>query len=232
MNRTSFKADIRMIIREPILLLFMVLPVFIFVVFKLLIKIGAPIIYTTLNITISNYYGYILTGVLLMTPSMLGTVAGFMMIDERDARISELISITPIGYRGYILNRLGIPFIGSVFYTIVAYYFLNIYYLNPFLLGYLSILLGLQGILIGFILYIIADDKVKGLTYAKGMSIFTVLAMADLIRIPWVIIIAGFTPFYWITRIVMDHNKALPIIVASVVHGIYLMITIRAIKKA
>ena len=102
MIKTSLKADIKVISREPILLLFMVLPVIMFIVFRGIISFGEVYLYKLTNIVLWDYYGYILAGILLITPSMLGTVAGFLMIDERDIKINELISVTPIGYIGYI----------------------------------------------------------------------------------------------------------------------------------
>ncbi|QUH25908.1 hypothetical protein [Serpentinicella alkaliphila] len=226
MSRTSFKADMKIILREPILLLFILLPLLIALIFKALINFGEVYVYTFTGIVLENYYGYILTGVFLITPSMLGTVTGFLMIDERDVKINELIGITPIGYSGYVMNRLIIPFFGSIIYTLYSYYLLNIYKISFVILGYIAVLLGLQGILVGLILYKIADDKVKGLTYSKGMSIFTVLAMADLINNDFIIYIASITPFYWITRLIIDGNKAYSVTMAAIVHLIYFLIIV------
>jgi len=221
MIKTSLKADIKVISREPILLLFMVLPVIMFIVFRGIISFGEVYLYKLTNIVLWDYYGYILAGILLITPSMLGTVAGFLMIDERDIKINELISVTPIGYIGYIVNRLIIPFVGSFIYTFCAYYILNLFFISNLLLIYIAILLGLQGIFISFILYRVADDKVKGLTYAKGLNVFIVFAMADLINIPWVIYIAVTTPFYWIIRLIVDENKLGAILISAIVHIVY-----------
>lgn len=228
---TSIKADLKLIQREPILMLLAVLPLFIFVFIKLMLVFATPLLIQYTGFDLSAYNGYILATTLLLSPFMLGTVVGFLMIDEKDARIYELISITPVGYSGYILNRLLLPMVGSILYTFVGYLILNIYSLNFALLVYMAVLLGIEGAMLGFLLFYIADDKVKGLTYSKGLGIFLFFIFADLIDIKWIQWIASILPFYWIARMIHDSNPAFAAAMAAMLHILYFIIILRMSKK-
>lgn len=65
----------------------MILPLFIIAIAKLLLAFGVPLLYQYTGFELAPYYGYVLALTLLMAPFMLGTVCGFLMIDDRDARI-------------------------------------------------------------------------------------------------------------------------------------------------
>lgn len=225
-NINQVKADFKQIFRDPILILFMFLPLLIFIIFKLLIVFLVPFI----SFEISNYLMYILAFSFIMSPQMLGTVAGFLMIDDRDAKIYELMSITPLGYSGYIIHRLSIPMVFAVFYTILGYYILNIYPLNKSSLFLIAILMGIEGIITSLILFNLADDKVKGLTISKAMGIFPLMALADLLNIKWISYLSHLFPFYWITKIIQSPSNLTNLFTATLIHFLWLFF-INRIKK-
>lgn len=66
--------------------------------------VGTLIVSET-GLDLFQYADYILVFVLLMVAGMSGIVTGFMMLDEKDGRIAELLSVTPLG-QGYLMNRL------------------------------------------------------------------------------------------------------------------------------
>ncbi len=230
-HTTSIKADIKLIQREPVLMMLTALPLFIFVFIKLMLVFGTPLLMLYTGFDLSPYNAYILATTLLLSPFMLGTVVGFLMIDEKDARIYELISITPVGYSGYILNRLLLPMVGSILYTFVGYLILNIYSLSFALLAYMAVLLGIEGAMLGFLLFYIADDKVKGLTYSKGLGVFMFFVFADLIDIKWIRWLASILPFYWMVRIIRDPNPAFAAGMAAMLHILYFISILRMSKK-
>ncbi|TCK98678.1 fluoroquinolone transport system permease protein [Natranaerovirga hydrolytica] len=220
-KHNSFEADIKTIIREPVLILFFIMPIFIFLIFKALLIFGEPVLLEMTGFDLSQYYSYVLGVTFLISPMMLGTVAGFVMIDERDAKIYELIAITPIGYVNYMVNRLLFPVVGSFLYTILAYNILNVYTLNRFVLLLISIFISIQAIIMGLLLFNLADDKVKGLTYSKGFGTFNLLALADLINNRWVVLVASATPFYWIVRLIKYYDVK-TIVMSVVIHIVWL----------
>ena len=221
MNKTALKTDIKMIGRDPILILLMLVPIFALIFIKVLLHYLVPWLGSELGFDLCLYYGYVLGGCFLLSPMMLGTVAGFLMIDEKDGKIFELISITPAGYSGYMAHRLVLPFVGSIIYTLMTYFVLNIYTLNGIILILIMLLISLESILVGVILFLFAEDKVQGLTYSKGMGVFIILSMADLFGKAWLSILAGIIPFYWILRLIHNPKDVLVIVLAVLIHLVW-----------
>lgn len=223
-NYQHIKNDYRQIIREPIMLLLFILPIFIPVIFKLVLIFLIPFIENYFGFVIVPYHSYILSLTLVLIPAMLGVVTGFMMLDEKDGKISELMSITPLGKMGYLINRLSFSFIATFIYTIFTYYLLNIYHIPILTLLVISPLLGIYAFVIGSILFILSDDKVKGLTYAKGLNIMMLFSLSDLLDQRWLTILSKIFPPYWITKVIQTPNNMMVLLIALLVHGIWLII--------
>lgn len=230
-NQTAFKADFKLISREPILVLFMFLPLFIILITRLFISFGVPLIESYLSFDLSPYFGYILVMALLMAPFMLGTVCGFLMIDDRDARMFELMSITPMGYLGYIVMRSLIPFSTAVIYTFVGYYIIDIFYIDPALLTLIALLNALSGVTVGLLLFNYAGDKVKAVAFSKGLGLLNVLALADLFNLPWLSLLAALTPFYWVVRLVTVGATTVAVIAAILVHLFWLIFMFHLLRR-
>ena len=230
-NQTALKADIKLIFREPILIIFMILPLFIIGIVKMFVTYAVPLLFHYTGFDLQPYYGYVLAMTFLMAPFMLGTVCGFLMIDDRDARIYELMSVTPLGYPGYIIMRSLIPFSAAFIYTIIGYYLIDIYYVPLVLLVYIAFLSSLSGVLIGLFLFTFAGDKVKGATYSKGLSMLNVLAAADLFGLPWLSVIGALTPFYWVVRLINTPFDIASLIIAAMVHLVWLIIMFRILRR-
>lgn len=234
-NINCLKADCKQILREPILIIFIFIPLFLFVILKKAIVYLMPYIDSFAKFDLSNYYNYVLAVSFIMISSMLGTVFGFLMLDERDGHITELMIITPIGYTGYIFNRIFLPMVFSIFYTILGYYILNIYHISFIRLLLLAFLIGIETLLIGLTLFNLADDKVKGLTYSKALSIVTLFALADLINKSFISFIAALFPFYWISKVINSPlnqgNSLVNIFLAIIVHVIWLIIYLKLVNS-
>ncbi len=218
-TQTAVKADFKLISREPILILFMILPLFImFITPKLFIHFGVPLLIDHLGFDLSPYFGYVLIMVLLMAPYMLGTVCGFLMIDDRDARMFELMSITPLGYLGYIVMRSLVPFTAAFIYTFAGYFIVDIYYIDPLLLTLIALLNALSGVIVDLLLFNYAGDKVKAVAFSKGLGLLNLLAVADLFSLPWLSLLAALTPFYWVVRLATVSATPFTIAMALLVH--------------
>lgn len=168
---------------------------------------------------------------MLLSPCMLGAVAAFMMIDERDESIYDLMSVTPLGFSGYISNRVLMPFVLSMVYTAASYVILNIYEISAMQLMITAFFSGMQSVILVLLLFAFADDKAKGLTYTKALDIFMVTAVADLLDIKWVSIISAFIPFYWTSNIIVNPVGIGSLSMGFAVHIFWICISIIAVIK-
>jgi fluoroquinolone transport system permease protein len=213
-----FKNDIKQIMRDPIMAIMMSAPVFTIILFKLMVIFLVPFINTLTGFDISPWYLYILAFVLLINSGMLGYVTGFMMLDERDENITELMSVTPLGRSGYLINRLSFASILSFIYSIAGFYVLSLVRLPLILVLFLSLLMAIYSAIIGLLIFHSADDKVKGLTIAKALNSLALFAFTDLFALKWLTVISWFFPPYWITMVIKAPESVLVSGIALLVH--------------
>jgi fluoroquinolone transport system permease protein len=89
---------------------------------------------------------------------------------------------------------------------------------------YLALLGGVEAVIIGLIIFRFADDKVKGIAFSKGLSLFELAAFADLIDMPWFSVVCSLLPFYWIARLINNGFGIVNIILAGLVHALWIFI--------
>ena len=165
---TLFKNDLKQIVRDPIMTLLLFAPLLLIVVFKLLEMFLVPYLAAKTGFDITPYFPYVLSFVLLMNSGMLGIVTGFMMLDERDGNISQLLEVTPLGRNGYLANRLIFASILAIIYGFIGIAVFKLPDLSFFAIVLLSVLSAFYTAIIGLLIFSGAEDKVKGLTFAKG----------------------------------------------------------------
>lgn len=222
-----YRNDIKQIVRDPIMIIMLIAPLLMIGLFKMILIFLLPFLTDKTGFDVSPYFVYILAFVLLMIPGLLGIVTGFMMLDERDGNIAELMTVTPLGRNGYLINRLSFSAILSVIYCFIAYYVLNIYTLPLTSLIYITLLLALYSAIIGLLIFSGADDKVKGLTFAKALNILNIFAFADLFSLKWMTVISWFFPSYWITGLIKNPDSLLANSMVFIVHGIWFGVLVR-----
>ncbi len=222
--------DVRQIVREPVMLILLLAPLLIIALFRALILFLVPFLEAKTGLDLLFWSPYILSFVLLMIPGLLGIVTGFMLIDDRDGNITELYSVTPMGRRMYLVNRFSLTAILSFVYTYIAYYVLQLFEVPFVTLFFLALLLSSESVIIALLLFKGADDKVKGLTYAKGLNFLSIFAFADLFSLKWFSVISYLFPSYWISFIIINSTMPLSYIASLVVHLLWLVPLVRMKK--
>jgi len=221
------KNDLKQIMRDPIMAILMVAPLLLIIAFKLMVLYLIPFIETNIVFDVTPYLDYVFVFVVMMCGAMLGIVTGFMMIDERDGKIAELMSVTPLGRGGYLFNRLLFAASFSVFYSILSYYVLNVVELPLTTMLFVSLLSSGYSIIIGLLIFTFADDKVKGLTFAKAINSLSLFAFTDLLDLKWLTVLSWFFPPYWITLVVQSPHTFLIYGLAFLVNFVWLFVLIR-----
>lgn len=230
MNKRVFVSDIKRIVRDPILMLFMLVPFFALFAIKAMLIFGMPLLTQFTGFIIDPYLGYVEVICLIVAPVTLGDASAFMLIDERDGGVYDLMSVTPVGFSGYIANRLLMPFVLSMIYTILFHLVLNIYSVSVLALILITFLAGLQSIVSALFLFSLADDKVKGLTLAKALNIFVLTSMSGLLNIPVVTLVSALFPFYWSAEILM-HPSLFNAVAGISVNLIWVGVACKIISK-
>ena len=225
-RKIHFTSDLRQILRDPVMASLLMAPLLVIVLFKLLLVFLVPAVAVSTGFDITPWYPWILAFVLILNAGMLGVVTGFMMLDDKDGHISELMAVTPSGRSGYLLNRLSFASALCGLYTIVAYYILKVVSLDVFSVVVLSVLLAVYSATIGLLLYSGAENKVKGLTFSKALNLLILFAFADLFSLRWFTTVAWFFPPYWISQIIINPFAFHVYVIAVAVHMGWLVLLI------
>ncbi|PKP46728.1 MAG: hypothetical protein CVT94_13785 [Bacteroidetes bacterium HGW-Bacteroidetes-11] len=223
---TLFKNDIKQIMRDPIMAILLFAPLLLITVFKLLEIFLVPFLAAKLSFDLAPYSAYILSFILLMNSGMLGIVTGFMMLDERDGNISQLLEVTPLGRGGYLINRLTFASLLSIIYCFISIAVFDQPFLPFFTIVLLSALSAIYTAIIGLLIFSGADDKVKGLTFAKGLNTLVIFAFTDLFALSWLTFLSWLFPPYWITLIIKSPYSIAFASVGLLVHALWLGILI------
>lgn len=219
---TLFKNDLKQIMRDPIMAILMFAPMLMIVIIKLLETFLYPYLESQLDFDMMPYSVYVLSFVLLMNSGTLGIVIGFLMLDERDGNISQLLEITPLGRSGYLFNRLSMACLLSAMYGLISLFVFADSILPHFSYFFVPFLSAIYTAIIGLLIFLGADDKVKGLTFAKGLNALAIFAFADLFAIQWFTSVSWFFPSYWISMILKSPNSFTVGGLALVVHVVWL----------
>lgn len=201
------KNDLKQVTREPIITILFLCPLLISVVFRLIIEFLLPLFFQYFNQPFEPYIPYALAMALITCPMMLGIVMGFMMMEDKDARIIELMSVTPLTKRGYIINRMLFTVGATIMHTIISYIIMGQYVFTLPALLLTTAILSILAIDIGLIFFSIATDKIKALTYAKGLNLIVIFAFADLLKGNFIKVLSSAFPTYWISEIVQNPNQ-------------------------
>lgn len=114
----------------------------------------------------------------LLGPVLLGSVCGFMLLEERDEGVAEVFAISPLRPRGWLAWRLAAP-------ALVALLgFIGITEMSGLpaprggaMLGALA-MAALEAPLFAALLAGLAHDKVEGLALSKALNLLIVLPLA------------------------------------------------------
>ncbi|MBP1677248.1 MAG: conserved rane protein of unknown function [Bacteroidetes bacterium] len=219
---TYFQNDLKQVFRDTITGILLFAPVLLIVFFKLITVFLVPILLQKTGFDLTPYYGYVFSVILALSAGMLGIVSGFQMIDDRDGHITELMSVTPLGRSGYLINRMLLTGLLSFCYVVLAYIVLGLVEMGLFRILFLASMMSIYTGIIGLLLYFGADDKVKGLTYAKALNIFMLFALVDLTGMKWLTVLSWIFPPYWISKVIVN-NSVRDYLLCLSVHLIWLI---------
>jgi len=103
------KADWRSISRDLLLAITIFVPLLVAVFVRFTVPIATDLLAASIDLT--EHFTFIASIVILMTPMMLGAMAGLQILDDRDERVLTSIAVTPLTREGYLIWKLLTPMI-------------------------------------------------------------------------------------------------------------------------
>lgn len=189
--------DVRTIVRDPLLRWIMLLPLVVALLMRWLLPLLFERLAAVLGVDLLPWYSLVAaTSVLLIAPTMLGMIVGFLLLDQRDDRTLQAIQVTPLPLEVYLAYWLVAPALASFAMTILA---LPLAGVNVKLSAAVPAALAaaLLAPIIALALASIAENKVQGFALTKALSLFMAAPLvAVFVPMPWRFVFALF-PTYW-----------------------------------
>lgn len=136
-----------------------------------------------------------------MTPLMFSAAGAMVILDEADAGIARAIAVTPVGRKGYLASRIGIPALLAAAYCAGL---LAIFKLSPQSaprLLLLALCCGALGVAVALLISAYAQNKVEGMALSKLSGLFFIGLPVALLVPPPVKYLAGILPTLWMTEL-------------------------------
>jgi len=240
MNRTFhlIRWDLRQVTRDPMLSLYLLAPLLLWVVLRFGVPVGAMLLEERTGFDLAAHYDLILSIALFLTPLILGVMTGFLMLDERDEKLIDYYAVTPLSKRGYLRYRLFLPVLLSVVYSVLL---LTCSGLAPVRLWSMLTILPMAALsapVMSLFLSAYASNKVEGMALSKGVGLLVFgPVIAYCIPFPMQALGAVF-PAYWSSKAYFagsasDLPAALLLSVTGTLYHILLfrMLLVRFIRK-
>ncbi len=180
------KSDLRSIRRDPMLALMALAPVLLGIVLGVLLPYVDMLLNRHLDFDLSPHFPIIASLFLLLPPLLAGSIFGLLLIEERDSRVPEALSVTPLGRTGFYLFKFLITLGWAIAFELI-FISVNIAVAGSLLfpielLRSPALLLlipsaALHGALVLPLLALFAGDRISGMAQLKLFSSVIVLPL-------------------------------------------------------
>ncbi|KAA3643479.1 MAG: hypothetical protein DWQ07_23490 [Chloroflexi bacterium] len=201
-------SDIKLIGRDRFLIFMFIFVVYIAVV----LRFGMPWLNTylidngimpgdTIPIPLSDIYPMLVAYMALYTGALLvGTVVGFILLDEKDDNTLRAMLVTPVPLRQYALYRVGLPVVLAAVIVFAEVLVINQALIPLWQLALISVGAGITAPIASLFFAVFAENKVAGFAYSKFIGISGwVIMVGWFIPEPWQWLL-GLIPPFWISK--------------------------------
>jgi len=225
--RSMGRVDMKNISRDTLLAWMVSMPI----VIALLYRFGIPPLSiwlsTKFDFDLTPYYGLLASFYIMTAPSMVGTIIGFLLLDDRDDRVISALMVTPLSLNRYLGYRILVPLALGFVVTLVGYQIVDLVSLGIWDLVWIILPASFIGPITALFLASFAENKVTGFALMKILSAFNMIpALAFFYPGNWQLL-AGVLPPYWPMKMtwlaVEGESYILYFAGGLVVNGLFLM---------
>ncbi len=174
--------------------------------------------FTKLSV-LSPYYLVFDLLISVMTPVMFSFSGVMTTLEELDNGTARYLMVTPVGKKGYLLSRIGIPSIVGIVYGIIVIAVFGLSGISIVMNIAVSVLCAVTGIITSMIVIAFAGNKVEGMALIK-LSGIIILGIPAMFFLPSPIMyVSGVLPSSWFTLMARSGNYlySLPALLVSAI---------------
>lgn len=182
----------------------------------------------SVHIRLADIYPMIVAYMALFSGSVIvGTIIGFLIIDEKDQQTLKATMVTPLSINQYVLYRVGFPVVFAFIVIFIMCLIINQALPDLWKLIVLCIGASLTSSIIALFYGLVAKNKVQGFAYSKFISISGWSIMIGwFISEPYQWLMALFPPFliskaYWM--VLNNDNLWISVLISGIVTQLLLV---------
>lgn len=193
--------DFKNIFRDRMYFFILLSPLLMGLGFKVIIPLAEDLLSEHFAFSLQPHYSFIMAFALMLIPMVLGTLIGFMILEERDQGIISYFSVTPLSKTRYLIYKLIISMFLSIISSIFILYFLQLVEIKLLLTLPVLLLASLEAPLMALVIAAFADNKVEGFAFSKGSGIFYFAPLVGYLLGSRLRFLAGVFPTFWIPEV-------------------------------
>lgn len=143
------------------------------------------------------YFPLLMSAYMMTAPGMIGTVIGFLLLDERDDRMLTALMVTPASADGYLAYRIAIPLVSGFVITIAGYRLIGLLPVSLSDLAAVSLLASFNAPITALALAGFAENKITGFAFVKILNAITMIPVIAFFVVSDWQYFAGLVPTYW-----------------------------------
>lgn len=211
------------IFRDPFLLFITFLPLFVSLLFRILIPELQQLLINHFDLRL--YYPLIMVFLIMISPMFFGWVIGFSLLDDRDEDILAYMSVTPLQKSGYLGFKIIAPVLISVIQGYLVLVIADLCPMNYLKLLPVIILMAIETPIFALAQGVLASNKVEGLAVGKLLGIALIGPFASYFFDSPFAYLAGIFPPFWITESYFNDGAHywLSLAVGLLIHIIFLV---------
>lgn len=195
--RSLGPVDLRNVRRDRLLAWVVAAPLLVALLYRFGVPALAELLRGRLGFDLAPYHGLLMSLFVLTAPTMIGMLAGFLLIDERDDRTLTAMLVTPMPLSGYLLYRVTAPIALGFVFTVACYPVAGLAPVPALDLLAIALLASLNGPVTALFLAVFAENKVAGFALVKVLNTINILPVAAFFLPPAWQLAAGIVPAFW-----------------------------------
>jgi fluoroquinolone transport system permease protein len=168
---------------------------------------------------LADYYLLFDLFLAMMTPYLFCFASCMVMLAEQDENIASYLAVTPIGRRGYILSRLGLPALLSVAASclVMRFFALTEWTTSGILL--VSLLGSMLCLPVSLLIVSFSHNRVEGMALAKLSGIILLGLPAPFFLLSGAQYLFSVLPSFWVAKLCIQGNYlfAAPAVFLSII---------------
>jgi fluoroquinolone transport system permease protein len=156
-----------------------------------------PLASEHMGVDITPYNHVVLVAIAMITSKIVGIIAAFSLLDDRDDRIFLAVNVSPLSFDYYIWFKLVIIYLFSFVGTAFVIWFSDLADVSPGVVLAVSFLSAFAAPLSALLINCLATNKIEGFAALKALNTLVIFPIVSLFFSDAKEFIFSFEPGFW-----------------------------------